>query len=86
MFCPACLFYRQQVEAVSQVDGTAYCAAHGVEALNRVQTGANRRRAGGLTQPMPPVNALPDADGAASPGTTPASPTPPADSNTPAPS
>lgn len=33
MFCPVCLSYAQQVEAITVVSGTQYCAAHGVEAL-----------------------------------------------------
>jgi hypothetical protein len=55
MFCPACLAYRQQVEAVSQVDGTAYCAAHAVEALDLSRNPRRRGMPGGLQPLSPPV-------------------------------
>jgi hypothetical protein len=53
MFCPVDLQYGQQVEAVSQVNGTIYCAAHAVEALqsNPYQRGLARR--GGFPAPIP---------------------------------
>lgn len=60
MFCPVCLSFAQQVEAITVVNGTQYCAAHGVEALQVTLTRSNgpmRRQPmpGAFTPPAPPV-------------------------------
>jgi len=60
MFCPVCLTYAQQVEAVAVVAGTQYCAAHSVEALSMMNMQRGPRSQAGFTPPFTPPPAPAD--------------------------
>lgn len=75
MNCPVCYSFAQAVDGVTQVNGTIYCAAHGVEALNFNNgmsgpggpRGPMNRRPPVFTPPVPAAAAEPTPEPAPAP-------------------